>query len=461
MVYYYNPVRGFTAGILAFEATYLGQMFFDFETWILGAGHIVIAVLIRNHKESNNGEIPSWFTPMDTFSASVLGSMVNFLLVFFFAECYGRYKDVYAACMEVDEAAKNFVKDLITYLHPAKFREHVKVASKYLIASLFLHYFTLAGPGGGIDDSEWEEVRKRGLLTDAEITFLKRCGRRHRTILQSWAERVTWDAIHSVQPDYMAPPERASFVNRLALSSRGMETAFRRVDNILAMPVPFAYFHLMNISITFNLVLLSWALNSIFAAWEDRGYIATILPFWIFMILLLGLRCVSAHLADPFRAERADRLQASLPVDAFINTGHDEIVMLLETMTGPDPVHERVCAPKAGNVRGNSAGEMVTPNALGDAKFPPVNTGEKTVKDPQNTCLKVANELKHCHRKVCIGPEETHISFRWNNVSHEGDSFFSFFQELHANETSEDSTAVPAADVEATPEQPSTSLSWI
>mmetsp|Transcript_26540 Transcript_26540/g.60954 ORF Transcript_26540/g.60954 Transcript_26540/m.60954 type:complete len:481 (-) Transcript_26540:164-1606(-) len=457
MVYYYNPVRGFTAGLLAVEATYFTQLFFEFETWILGVGHIVIAVLIKEHKDNNEGMVPNWFFPMDTFSASILGSMVNFLLAFFFAECYGRYKDVYAGCMEIDETAKNFIKEMITHLYPPKFREHVKVAAKYIIASIFLHYFTLAGPGGTIEDEEYDEVRKRGLLTDDEIRYLKRCGRRHRTILQSWAERVVWDAVHNVQPDYFAAPERASFVNRIALTTRGMEGAYRKVDNILAMPVPFSYFHLMNCAITFNLILLSWALNSIFA-YSDQAYTSTILPYWIFMSLLLGLRCVAAHLADPFREERKDRLQASLPVDAFINTGHDEILMLLETMTGPDPVQDRVYKKYSEEGSKSRVEQSVL---LKDGKFAPVNTGEKTNKDPGNTCSKLLYDVKHCHRKAFIGPEETHVSFRWNSVSHEGDALFPFFQELRANQQdgseASASTVPTTLDVEASPEQPSTS----
>mmetsp|Transcript_45869 Transcript_45869/g.109218 ORF Transcript_45869/g.109218 Transcript_45869/m.109218 type:complete len:531 (+) Transcript_45869:88-1680(+) len=454
MVYYYNPVRGFTAGVIAVEASYFKQMFFEPETWLFGVGHIFFSAYIKAYLNANDGQFPSWFEPLDTFSSSLVGSMVTFLMVFFFAECYGRYKDVYNACMEIDEGAKNFVKEMITYLKPEKFSSHVRLASKYIIAAIFLHYLTLAGPGGKVDADEWALVRQKDLLNDTEIAFLQQCGRRHRTILMCWCERVVWHATHAAEPELFSPPEKAALANRFAMHNKQMENSFRRVDNILALPVPFAYFHLMNVGVFLNLLLLSWSLNSVGAV-RDWGYTPMLAPFLFFMTLLLGIRCTAAHLADPFRKEAGDRLQTALPIDAFINTGHDEIVMLLETIneTSPDPVRDRLekamrpksrSAPEVGHVpcdiRGqgiagserdsHAAHEILSfrPSEL----FNPVITGERMIKEATGAFFQRLEQFKYWHRKVCIGPEEPHVSFRWNIVSKEGAEIAPFIEMLRA-----------------------------
>merc|ERR1719217_1343477 len=103
----------------------------------------------------------------------------------------------------------------------------------------------------------------------------------------------------------------------------------REVGNILAMPIPFAYYHLMNIILVLNFLLLV-----IIPALFIQSY-TTVVPLALALIVYMGLREVSAATSDPFGRDAVD-----LPVHQILDHTFDQSITLLEAFSSKRS-HER------------------------------------------------------------------------------------------------------------------------
>lgn len=92
----------------------------------------------------------------------------------------------------------------------------------------------------------------------------------------------------------------------------------------MALPIPFAYWHLMNLVFALNFLLLSIVMAS-FRTW------LTIAPYGMALLIFMGLREVANALADPFGSDSVD-----FPLVQFLDYTFDHSVCLLEAFSHPD-----------------------------------------------------------------------------------------------------------------------------
>jgi hypothetical protein len=97
----------------------------------------------------------------------------------------------------------------------------------------------------------------------------------------------------------------------------------------MANPIPFAYYHLMNVILVFNIMLLA-TFSGLF-----RSY-ASVFPFAVALLVYMGLREISTALADPFGRDSID-----FPVPDFMRTCFDSAVCQLLAFSRAD-VRERI-----------------------------------------------------------------------------------------------------------------------
>merc|ERR1719359_2703305 len=105
--------------------------------------------------------------------------------------------------------------------------------------------------------------------------------------------------------------------------------AYREISETMAQPIPFAYWHLMNLVFSLNFLLLALILAS-FEHW------LTIVPYSMALMTFMGLREVSNQLADPFGDDIVD-----FPLAKFLDYTFDHSVCLLQAFSAND-AYERV-----------------------------------------------------------------------------------------------------------------------
>merc|ERR1711904_370258 len=98
--------------------------------------------------------------------------------------------------------------------------------------------------------------------------------------------------------------------------------AMHEVGDINALPIPFPYYHEMNVVLVFNL-LVNCLITASFTTYQ------TVFPFMISLLFFMGLREVAGALAVPFNGE-----DPCFPVDRFLQHAFDTAVILLEAFRG-------------------------------------------------------------------------------------------------------------------------------
>lgn len=249
-------------------------------------------------------------------SISVINILMVFLMVFYNGQCYTRYMYMYDHCMGIDISVQTFIQELTVSFDNHDLLLHRLRAAKLLGAAAFGTFLSMAG--GVITDAEYEHILQKGLLNQDEVDFLKKFNGDPIVLISSWALQIVKSACYHPCFGPTPPAFRALINNRCVVAVRTIMQKCRELQNLSAMPIPFPYFHTLDLVLSLNFVLLAVALtglNSVF----------TIIPFGIVLFLFLGLREVSVGLQDPFGTDMND-----FPLGAFLNSVFDRLISQLD-----------------------------------------------------------------------------------------------------------------------------------
>jgi len=111
--------------------------------------------------------------------------------------------------------------------------------------------------------------------------------------------------------------------DRMSEHLREMVCACNKVGHVVALPIPFPYFHLLNLILVLNFLILAVGLATLGTYASIFVYFSAI---WIFMCI----REVSIQLSDPFGTDDVD-----FPIHQFLDYVFDATVSLLEAFTNP------------------------------------------------------------------------------------------------------------------------------
>jgi len=160
--------------------------------------------------------------------------------------------------------------------------------------------------GGTLRKEQWELLVKKGLLTEQETELLLEYpGGKMSHVLSCWVMFIVRDAL--VQ-DCMwrknegmmdVSQQTVHIYNRFVKHVINMMKACNQIGYTLANPIPFAYYHLMNFILLFNIMLLA-TFSALFKSY------ASVFPFGVALLVYMGLREVSTALADPFGQDAVD-----------------------------------------------------------------------------------------------------------------------------------------------------------
>jgi len=258
--------------------------------WMLNATHMVLFYL---HFYRTDIHMP----PMAWKTCTIPIFLLTIFLVFFAKSCLSRYFALYKKCMAMALAVDNYTSLLRDYFPVAKEEELFSLA-RYPIASLYLTYFQLSGVnsdgGASITESEATQLTNNGLLTPAEMKQVQAYKGFRPFLMQMWALKSIAHRLHN-DPAKRPGISLKSFETQI-LKLR--EQSHDIVDWVNA-PVPFPYFHTVNLMLVLNLLLCAYALI-------DFETVVTFPCFFVISLVALGLKETSSALSDPFGTDEVD-----------------------------------------------------------------------------------------------------------------------------------------------------------
>lgn len=399
MVYYYDPHYPAFASLFVLTGTILSSAIFSPEFWLHVLSHsaLTTAFWFMEDERSSLQELPKDATFLTT-------GFLTFLIVFFSGQCYDRYQEMYKCCQTIDDSTKLYIRELITFMYQPGVRRQVMLSAKYMCACIFYFYFSISD--GYVHDEEWDAMEQKGLLSPAEMKYIKKFAAptSRGLVITSWSVRA---AQHALRTEEMmkiySPPERAAIMNRLDGHAVAQSKDMRRVGDLLALPVPYAYFHLLSFVMCLNFAMTNWYLVSHYHTPLSIG------PFAAYVLVFLGLRKLSAALADPFRPEKDDRLQCAMPCVAFLWNAFHNIVTLMEALDegAPDPQKR---------IELNEAPESYVDFEVNTMDL--VHIGGANGWSHRDETLKFDPEMstwQRIQKRLFIG-DQNHVAFKWRQM---------------------------------------------
>eukprot|EP00929_Paragymnodinium_shiwhaense_P106177 TRINITY_DN7137_c0_g1_i1.p1 TRINITY_DN7137_c0_g1~~TRINITY_DN7137_c0_g1_i1.p1 ORF type:complete len:520 (-),score=112.28 TRINITY_DN7137_c0_g1_i1:417-1976(-) len=265
---------------------------------------------------------------LDSTEASLLSAMTTFVQVFYTNSAYDRYCKIY-------NMTRNNIRGLHDYILLNKFfftrpfeKEdgmptgalkgnrraslgstsvlQVEKSQPYLrlssrLATLGVVVFYISNLHGEVTEAHWIHLMKVGLVTAEEKAFLSTC---EPNVLHKYC--IDWSsdvAIAGIKNCGM-PQTVVTSLYKQALSMSDTMDEVAKMNNL---PIPFQYFHLVNIMVFINLIIFAYRFgvtDSLFAP----------LVFFVVAFLFVGMLDLGQMLSEPFGDDIVD-----LPVDEWLS----------------------------------------------------------------------------------------------------------------------------------------------
>lgn len=329
MVRYYNPHESTILSLFRWRYTLTSSVFFMGEFWI----YMILALLVMVLMDLGVVGLPSGVVGLDVWK--LLGpqlSLTIFAVVFYNNQCYGRYMSLYSSCVDIEISAKNFASELLVdFGHDPDLQGNIRQACKYCLAAVF--YFYLSQKDDlNMDGSlpiTWQIIQDKGLLTEAEVQQVGEFPGAVFTLLLHWANVAVKDGIRKLRaadgkPGQYKPPELAAMSSRLYSSMHQIGASCDKVRSIQNMPVPFSYFHLLNILISVTVLATGFGSLILVEQQDSPTFCLAFFPYAVVTFAFLALRQLSGELADPFGQDTLD-----FPTADFMRHVYDNVVAML------------------------------------------------------------------------------------------------------------------------------------
>jgi hypothetical protein len=240
---------------------------------------------------------------------AMLSEFSTFLIVLYSGNCYARYSAMYASVIAIQGKLHNISLYLRAYYTRPTSRWNVL---RYLLASHYIFYWSIRDRYHRWGNSQYKEdpgsfrvlcdkvLLPKGLMIGMEVDMINDYrGNKHK-LLFSWS-------IVALKRIMAAPPpqgekgnpmlssefEQTSLISNLKEEIVSLRSAMGSIENYMLFPIPFQYYHIVNVTLFINLLLLSYAFLSI-------NSIFSIPAYFVVCLCMLGLRETANAMADPF-----------------------------------------------------------------------------------------------------------------------------------------------------------------
>jgi len=315
---YYDPLAPSLKTLFTWHATVFELVFQRPEFYVYIGWNLAVTTICIFWVEEGVIETFNWD------AASIMQYVMTFFVTFYNDKCYERYSDLYPACTDFMENVQLLIQEMNVSLPWRDLHYHRIACTKYLLAVVYEYFMIVCG--GKLQSKGWEELIRKGLLTREEVRLLEQFpGGESTFVLTSWVMFILRDALvqdcmwrkRADRPQDWQPQQTVHIFNRHCQYVVEMQRAAHRIGYTMANPIPFAYYHLANIILVFNIMLLS-TFSALF-----RSYFS-VLPFGIALLVYMGMREISTALADPFGRDSID-----FPIPDFLRSCFDNTVSQL------------------------------------------------------------------------------------------------------------------------------------
>lgn len=328
----YDSEVSFISILVSWKGTVLPLVLSNGLFWFLTASHGFFCV-IWNHDDFKS----HFFQDFDYKLLGVPTSLLVFFIVFYCGQCYNRYFELYEHCVGI--AGCTMVWASLVRLHLPANKVLQWNAMRYILAAAHVEYYDLTE---GISHDEWECIITRRLLSPAESEEVAKHQGFKPFLLISWALLEVQNVVHrahlftstasgtasrgspsrfppspsprgGLQPgwsprnsgdDGSGPHSFNLFANFAWNDFQAVAYDLRqhcsKIYSTLHQPVPFAYFHLLNLMVIVNLLLLAYGMAGL------GPTPVTVACFTIVCVVFIGLRDLAVSMANPFGEDEID-----------------------------------------------------------------------------------------------------------------------------------------------------------
>jgi len=331
----YNPSASYLGTALSLTSSVVPAVLSRPTFWIFFILHLVVWTLygreevefFEEARKHNATSSMSWHV------VKVIVSMTTFFEVFYTNHVYTRYLACYDSVKILFSAEINLFMEM-RFHYKQKDLHWARLITRYAVAAVFVFLWDMESEDM-VSREEWSEMLRMGLIREEEIEHLEQYNRRHcSAVLLHWAARVVQESTKTMG--------LTSNIMRCLLAHllRVRETSQILLDTI-SLPVPFQYFHLLNVMIVVNLGIWAYGFGIMQSMFAPVGFFFT-------EIIFCGLMEMAAQLTDPFGTDDVD-----LPVRDYLLQHWNNSIFVIEKCKAPEQGTEEMlalvsCADKMG-----------------------------------------------------------------------------------------------------------------
>mmetsp|Transcript_1987 Transcript_1987/g.4487 ORF Transcript_1987/g.4487 Transcript_1987/m.4487 type:complete len:405 (-) Transcript_1987:328-1542(-) len=309
-MYIYDANRGHLATAVRLAHTVVPQVLGRLEFWGFFALHIVITILFRLDiipEFQAKGSI----VRLDWNDVKVTTAITIFFEVFYTNTCFTRYLKFYEKTRKLLVDVIMVIFDLRLYLKALE-PQHARLTARYFLASLLLFFHHVNIKRKVVSLQKWEETLQSKLILPEEQAFLRSIQSSERALI----------VLHWSTDVFVLGHSKARLPNNIMKAVvEKLQKAFmtmQELEDTLHLPVPFQYFHLLNLMVCVNLVLWAYSMG---AAESTFG----IVVYFFSELIFMGMMELASMLADPYGDDDVD-----FPVSSWLQEFFEKAVQLLE-----------------------------------------------------------------------------------------------------------------------------------
>lgn len=290
----YDTNDGIFITAVRFWGTIIPEVMSGKEFWIL----LVLNILVRTTRAYGIFDPETFDADLPWELTGVTGSLMAFFVCFYNGHQFGRYNMLYDVTQELNEVLIELNSKLRVEIPDRSVQRKI---AKLVLASIYIFYFerTGTGDGGGkISKAELYQLWRMELLSDDDIRAVTNHCRHLKSDSVASFLVLQW-AIELLMCHTEDKPAREDMLAGFQTQMYKVRHCQTIVTQTMELPMPFQYFHIMNLMLVLNLVLWAYSLGC------QDSYFAPIIYMFVQM-MFQGIRELSTSLADPFGEDEVD-----------------------------------------------------------------------------------------------------------------------------------------------------------
>jgi predicted membrane chloride channel (bestrophin family) len=298
---HYNPKAGYLATVLRCGASIVPSVISRAEFWGFMGLHFMVYGLYRaGYLEGAHSAYS--FLHVDKHDVKIISAITTFFEVFYTNACYKRYLFLYTNTRRMMTAAYDVCFVMRLYIRHSSSdvtAMYDRIGARWVTLTLMLFLYELKNMddtkqnSAAASDKEWAKIQKMNLVRPEEVEFLRSLSPEQRLLVMLHA---CGDLGKQGTKAVGAPTNYLKDIIAKLLTYRAAQ---QDVIDTLNLPIPFEYFHLLNMMVVMNCTVWAYFMGS------TESYFAPVCYFFATLIFM-GMMDLASQLSNPFGSDQVD-----------------------------------------------------------------------------------------------------------------------------------------------------------